>query len=220
MYYLWNILLWPLWQNLKQHQYGVLQMKKYNNTKTVIVVSNKSAILVYVIAALMISTAAIYFIVASEDYSDISQSASSSSAGSSNSTESKDSSDTIASVNEMVFFIVIGIAYSAAGIWMVENKYYSKVPYVLAAIGSVALIAFYISTRTINIPSIGIQDDVGTIDILSKVLQAAIAGMSIYIVRSSTIIWRSATTMRTRPSSSPTEILEYEVRKIRSRNQS
>jgi hypothetical protein len=33
---------------------------------------------------------------------------------------------------------------------------------------SVALIAFYISTRTINIPSIGIQDDVGTIEYFSR----------------------------------------------------
>jgi hypothetical protein len=192
-------------------------MKKYNNTKTVIAVSNKSAILVYVVAALMISTAAIYFIVASQDYSELAQSASSSS-----STESRDEEDTIATVNEIVFFIVVGIAYIAAGIWMLENKYYSKVPYVLAAIGSVALIVFYISTRTINILSIGIQDDVGTIDILSKVLQAAIAGISIYIVKSSTIIWRSAstTTRASSPSSSPAEILEYEVRKIRTRNES
>jgi hypothetical protein len=44
----------------------VLQMKKYDNTKTIIAVSNKSAILVYVIAALMICKGAIYFIVASE----------------------------------------------------------------------------------------------------------------------------------------------------------
>ena len=55
-----------------------LQMKKYNNTKTIIAVSNKSAILVYVVSALMISTAAVYFIVASQDYSELSQSASSS----------------------------------------------------------------------------------------------------------------------------------------------
>jgi hypothetical protein len=190
-------------------------MKKYNNTKTVIAVSNKSAILVYVVAALMISTAAIYFIVASQDYSELAQSASSSSG-----TESRDEEDTIATVNEIVFFIVVGIAYIAAGIWMLENKYYSKVPYVLAAIGSVALIVFYISTRTMNIPSIGIQDDIGTIDILSKVLQAAIAGISIYIIKSSTIIWRSATTRASSPSSSPAEILEYEVRKIRTRNES
>jgi hypothetical protein len=144
----------------------------------------------------------------------LSQSAATSSNSSTNS-ESKDQGDTIATVNEMTFFIVDGIAYIAAGIWMLENKYYSKVPYVIAAIGSVALIAFYISTRTINIPSIGIQDDVGTIDILSKVLQAAIAGMSIYIVMSSKIIWRSATATATSPSSSPAEILEHEVGKIR-----
>ena len=53
-----------------------------------------------------------------------------------------------------------------------------------------------------NIPSIGLQDDIGTIDILSKVMQAAIAGISIYIVRYSTIIWRSATTMATKAQSS------------------
>jgi hypothetical protein len=42
-------------------------------------------------------------------------------------------------------------------------------------------------------------------------MQAAIAGVSIYIVRSSTIIWRSATTTRT--SLSAAEILEYQERK-------
>ena len=188
-------------------------MKKYNNTKTVIAVSNKSAILVYVVAALMISTAAIYFIVASQDYSELAQSASSSS------TESKDEGDTMATVNEIIFFTVVGIAYIAAGIWMLENKYYSKVPYVFAAIGSVALIVFYISTRTMNIPSIGIQDDVGTIDILSKVLQAAIAGISIYIIKSSTLVWRSASTTTRATASSPAEILEHEVRKIRTSNE-
>jgi hypothetical protein len=189
-------------------------MKKYNNTKTVLAVSNKSAILVYVVAALVICTAIIYFIAASQDYSELSQSASSSS--NNNSNESKDAGDTIATVNEMIFFIVVGIAYIAAGIWMVENKYYSKIPYVIAAIGSVALIVFYINTRTINVPSIGIQDDVGTIDVLAKVLQAAIAGISIYIVRTSTIVWRSATT--TRAAASPAEVLEHEMRKIRARN--
>ena len=74
-----------------------------------------------------------------------------------------------------------------------------------------------------NIPSIGIQDDVGTIDILSKVMQAAIAGISVYIVRSSTIIWRSVTTTRAPSSASPPsaeEILEYEVRKMQKRNES
>jgi hypothetical protein len=118
----------------------------------------------------------------------------------------------------MIFFVIVGIAYIAAGIWMLENKYYSKIPYVIAAICSIALIAFYIATRTINIPTIGIQDDVGTIDILSKVLQVAIAGLSIYIARTSTIVWRSATTSRAAPSS-PAEMLEHEMQKIRTSGQ-
>lgn len=194
-------------------------MEKYNNTKTVLSVSNKSAILVYIVAALMISTAAIYFIAASQDYSDLLQSVSTLSSSSNNNNENKESAaDAAATTNEMIFFIIVGIAYIAAGIWMLENKYYSKIPYVIATIGSVALIAFYISTRTINIPTIGIQDDVGIIDILSKVLQAAIAGLSIYIVRTSTIIWRSATTLRA-GSSSPTEMLEHEIQKIRTRGE-
>ena len=86
-------------------------MKKYNNTKTIIAVSNKSTILVYVIAPLMICTGAIYFIVASEDYSELLQSASPSSPGSGTTTESKDSGDTIATVNEIIFFTVVGVAY-------------------------------------------------------------------------------------------------------------
>src|SRR6476620_11403434 len=101
-------------------------MKKYNNTKTVLSVSNKSAILVYIVAALMISTGAIYFIVASQDYSELSQSVSTLANSSNNTNENKQAVDTIATVNEMIFFIVTGIAYIAAGIWMMENKYYSN----------------------------------------------------------------------------------------------
>jgi hypothetical protein len=196
-------------------------MEKYNNTKTVLSVSNKSAILVYIVAALTISTAAIYFIAASQDYSDLLQSVSTlSNSGNNNNSENKEAAaDAASTTNEMIFFIIVGIAYIAAAIWMLENKYYSKIPYVIAAIGSLALIAFYIATRTINIPTIGLQDDVGTIDILSKVLQAAIAGLSIYIVRTSTIVWRSATTSRAAAPSSPAEMLEHEMRKIRTRGE-
>ena len=195
-------------------------MEKYHNTKTVLSVSNKSAILVYIVAALTISTAAIYFIAASQDYSDLLQSVSklSSNSNNNNNENKDDAADAVSTTNEMIFFIIVGIAYIAAGIWMLENKYYSKIPYVIAAVGSLALIAFYIATRTINIPTIGIQDDVGTIDILSKVLQAAIAGLSIYIVRTSTIVWRSATTSRAAPSS-PAEMLEHEMQKIRTSGQ-
>ena len=106
-------------------------MEKYNNTKTVLSISNKSAILI-LLPALIISTSAIYFIVASQDYSDLVQS------------EShylvvvtiiimiktmKAGADAVSTTNEMIFFVIVGIAYIAAGIWMLENKYYSKMPY-------------------------------------------------------------------------------------------
>lgn len=148
----------------------------------------------------MLSTAAIYFIAASQDYSELSQLASSASSPASSPSESKGPEDIAATRNEMSFFIVVGIAYIAVALWIPINKYRNKIPYTIAIIGSLALIVFYVSTRTINIPSIGLQDDVGTMDILAKVLQAAIAAISAYILM---------TLMRKRPSS-PSKILEYE----------
>jgi hypothetical protein len=82
----------------------------------------------------------------------------------------------------MIFFIIIGLGYTAVGIYIEENKYRNKIPYIMATIGSLALILFYIMTRTINIPSIGIQDDVGITDILTKVMQAAIVVLSLYVL--------------------------------------
>jgi hypothetical protein len=140
-----------------------------------ITVSRRSIILVYIVTVLILSNAAVYFIAASQDYNELSQS-------SSNGAESKDQGDIIATRNEMIFYIVVALVSVAVGIWILKKKYQSKVPYFIAVIGSIALIAFYISTRTINIPSIGLQTDVGTIDILAKVLQAAIATISIYIL--------------------------------------
>jgi hypothetical protein len=151
-------------------------------TAKTITVSKRSIILVYIVTALILSNAAIYFIAASQDYNELSQS-------SSNGAESKDQGDMIATRNEMIFFIVVALASVAVGIWILKKKYHSKLPYFIAVIGSIALIAFYISTRTINIPPIGLQTDVGTIDILAKVLQAAIATISVYILMSS-IAWK------------------------------
>ena len=147
----------------------------------------------YVTVALILITGAIYFYVASQDYADISQSEH-------QPVDSNDAQDVMATTDEMIFFIIIGLGYTAVGIYIVENKYRNKIPYIMAAIGSLALILFYIMTRTINIPSIGIQDDVGVTDILTKVMQAAIVALSVYILVSLT----------KRKTSLP--ILEYEER--------
>jgi hypothetical protein len=149
--------------------------------------------IVYITAALMLLTGAIYFYVASQDYADISQSALLY-AG------TKSAQDIMATTNEMIFFIIIGLGYIAVGIYTLENTYRNKIPYMMAIVGSSALILFYILTRTINIPSIGIQDDIGVPDVLTKVMQAAIVALSVYILVSLT----------KRKTSVP--ILEYEER--------
>src|SRR5215467_4639600 len=144
--------------------------------ETTIVTARPTVKIVYITVALMLLTGAIYFYVASQDYADISQSEH-------QPVDSKDAQDTMATTNEMIFFIIVRLGYTAIGIYTFENRYRNKIPYIMTIIGSSALIVFYILTRTINIPSIGIQDDVGIIDILTKVMQAAVVVvLSLYII--------------------------------------
>ena len=151
--------------------------------------------IVYITAALMLLTGAIYFYVASQDYADISQSAHLPAEG-------KNATDILATTNEMIFFIIIGLGYTAVGIYILENTYRNKISYIMAIVGSLALILFYILTRTVDIPSIGIQDDVGVTDVLTKVMQAAIVVLSVYILVS----------LRKRKSQTSVPKLEYEER--------
>ena len=73
--------------------------------------------------------------------------------------DNKDAQDIMATTNEMIFFIIIGLGYTAVGIYIVEKKCNrNKIPYIMTIIGSLALIIFYILTRTINIPTIGITN--------------------------------------------------------------
>jgi formate hydrogenlyase subunit 3/multisubunit Na+/H+ antiporter MnhD subunit len=85
---------------------------------------------------------------------------------------------------ETAFFAAVGAAYIPIGIWATITKHTSKVPYALAIGGSIALIGLYILSRTADIPFVGQQDDVGFIDILSKVLQGGIIAVSAYIILS------------------------------------
>jgi hypothetical protein len=83
----------------------------------------------------------------------------------------------------MTFFLIVAIAYIPVAIWILQAKYGNKTPYTLALIGSGALIIFYILTRTIDIPSIGLQTDIGAIDVITKVLQGIVIFLSVYIMK-------------------------------------
>ena len=65
---------------------------------------------------------------------------------------------------------------------MLKVKHSSKIPYIIAIVGSAALIVFYILTRVIDIPSIGMQTDFGTTDIAVKIIQGAIVAISSFLV--------------------------------------
>ena len=83
---------------------------------------------------------------------------------------------------EAVFFATVGGAYIPVGLWAISSRHSSKTPYWLAIIGSGALIILYVLSRTVDMPLVGMQDDVGIIDIGSKVLQGGIIASAMYVI--------------------------------------
>ncbi|MGN6559086.1 MAG: hypothetical protein ACTHJ2_01020 [Candidatus Nitrosocosmicus sp.] len=147
-------------------------------------------LIVYIITALMVATSLLYFYVAYEDYQELLQSSSSSNSDSKDAAAASSAADIQATRNEMTFFLIVAISYIPISIWMLKVRHSSKIPYIIAIVGSAALIVFYMLTRVIDIPSIGLQTDVGTTDISVKIIQGAIVAISSFLVVS-TILRRN-----------------------------
>jgi len=118
--------------------------------------------LILVIAILALSNSGIYFTAA---YSQMK--------------ESVDASSMI----QTLLFTTAAISYLPLGIWMTKNRLHSRAPYVIASLISFALIGLYVLSRTISLPVVGIQEDVGAIDVTSKVTQGSIIVMSTMLIR-------------------------------------
>jgi hypothetical protein len=127
--------------------------------------------MMYVLLALMLSTAIIYFMVASQEYSDLLEFLD---VGIQGETQEKQV--------EMTLFIGAGIVYLGLLAWIFKTKLRSKVPYIVVALVSVVLIVTYAASRTIGVPMVGVEYYVGKLDMVSKVLQVIIIGMSIYLI--------------------------------------
>ena len=155
--------------------YSVFIIFNYRNKnmKNKTIAITHKPLIVYIITALMLSTSIVYFYVAIQDYSELLQMPSA---------NSDDMAEKMATTNEIIFFLIVGIAYIPIAIWMLKVKHNSKIPYIISIIGSAALILFYILTRTTNIPLIGLQTDVGTIDIASKIIQVGIISVSSFLM--------------------------------------
>lgn len=141
-------------------------------------------IAIFVLVALMLSASAVYFAAAYEESME---------------EDSDEENETILESNEIgeieteneeetelpeaAFFSLVGLAYLPVSGWMLHKKHASRKPYVIALIGSLAMIVFYVLTRTVDLPIIGLQTDVGITDTVAKILQVGaviLCGFLIY----------------------------------------
>lgn len=117
--------------------------------------------LILIITILAFSNSGIYFVTA---YSQMQ--------------ESDDASSKI----QTMLFATAAISYLPLGIWMIKNRLHSRAPYVITSLISFALIGLYIASRTVSLPVVGIQEDVGMIDMLAKITQGSIIVLSVLLI--------------------------------------
>lgn len=99
----------------------------------------------------------------------------------------QESSDVPSQIQTMLF-ATAAIVYLPLGIWMIKNNLHSRAPYVIASLVSIALIGLYVVSRTVSLPLVGIQEDVGMVDILAKITQGSIIVISLLLLRN----WKNA----------------------------
>jgi hypothetical protein len=100
--------------------------------------------------------------------------------------ESTQAGKEVAAKFETIFFTTVALAYFGVAAWMfrVKKRFTSRLPYTISIIGSAALIAIYVSSRIINFPIVGLQEDIGFTDMLSKALQVSIILLGSYLLLS------------------------------------
>jgi hypothetical protein len=121
-------------------------------------------LLATILAGLMAATAIAYVLASLEDISEI--------------------GEEVATSMEMTLFLGSAAGYAIVSVWILKSKKsYSIKPYVATIAGSSFLIILYILSRTIDLPVVGLQDDIGAVDITSKVLQGVIIAISISMIQ-------------------------------------
>ena len=84
---------------------------------------------------------------------------------------------------QTMFFATAGIVYIPLGMWMLRNKLHSRGPYVISILVSIFLVLLYVASRTINLPVVGVQEDIGAVDIATKIIQVGIISISVRLVQ-------------------------------------
>jgi hypothetical protein len=125
----------------------------------------------YILLVLIVSTAIIYFVVASQEYSDLVEFLD---VGIQGETQEKQV--------EMTLFIGSGIVYLGLFVWILKTKLRSKIPYIAVAAISAILIVTYAASRTIGVPLVGVEYYIGKLDMANKVLEVIMIGISVYLI--------------------------------------
>src|SRR5215208_7455372 len=130
-----------------------------------------SSIIMYILLVLIVSTAVIYFVVASQEYSDLVEFLD---VGIQGETQEKQV--------EMTLFIGSGIVYLGLFVWILKTKLRSKIPYIAVAAISAILIVTYAASRTIGVPLVGVEYYIGKLDMANKILEVIMIGISVYLI--------------------------------------
>jgi hypothetical protein len=125
----------------------------------------------YILLVLIVSTAVIYFVVASQEYSDLLEFLE---VGIQGETQEKQV--------EMALFIGSGIVYLGLFVWILKTKLRSKIPYIAVAAISAILIVTYAASRTIGVPLVGVEYYIGKLDMANKILEVIMIGISEYLI--------------------------------------
>ena len=82
---------------------------------------------------------------------------------------------------EFPLSVSAGIGYAGIGLWMILDKRNSKIPYIIAIVGSLILLGIYFASRTVGLSNIG-TEPIGFLDAVVAGLQVAIIAISLYVL--------------------------------------
>jgi len=128
-------------------------------------------VVVYLLAILLFSNAIVYLLVAFQEYGDLVEFQQ---IGIEGETQEK--------YLEISVFVGAALIYLGLVAWVLKSRLKNKNPYMVSAVFSTIMIGIYVASRTIGVPVVGVEYYIGRIDIVSKILQAAIIGIAGYLI--------------------------------------
>ena len=156
-------------------------------------IDQRTTIIIYSLSAALAASGIAYLLVANNEYSDYRDLASIGVKG----------GEVAEKQFEISFFIVAAAIYFGLCTWVLKSKEKRrKDPYIASIAVSAFLIVAYIASRTVGVPIVGVEYYVGRLDIVAKVLQAIVIGLSFVAIlnmkkQQQTIASEKRSTMKT-----------------------